>query len=226
MKRYLSLLLVLALICSLMPPSIPCASATTCNPIDSYSVSFNTNSIVEYVTTSINGTLVSVTRTTYNNNTAVVTVVENGNSSTFSCSVDYNTLLQNMSRQQTPNTTGFENRRAGYVYTPMKTEVFTDYYTPDNKGWATFLGAFATILGKYHFTLGAITAIAAMAFSNSSSDIPIKLVTTMDWYFKTLDGEFISYYCEYSTKTYVQKDTGVWEYIGTETGTMESLTVW
>lgn len=226
MKRYLSMLLVLTLICSLMSPIIPRASATTSNPIDSYSVYFSTDSIEEHVTTYVNNTFIYIIRTTYTNNTAVINVVENGSTSTFYCTIDYNALLQNLSNQHSPNITGIINRRAGYVYTPMKTEVFTDFHTPENQQWATFLGAISIILGKYNFTLSAITAIAAMAYSRCSADVPMKLVTTMDWYIKTLDGEFISYYCEYSTTSYVQNDTGTWIYTGTKSGTMESLTVW
>lgn len=226
MKRYISMFLVLTLICSLMSPAIPRASATTSNPNDSYSVYLSNDSIEEHVTTYINGRAIQVTRTTYSDNTAIMTVIENGNTSNFLCSVDYNILRQYLSQQQSSSATDVLSRRAGYAYSPMKTEVFTEICTPENGGWSALYSIISAALSFINLPLSFITLIVSIAYSNSSSPVPIRLVTTMDWYIKTLDGEFISYYCEYTTKVYSQKETGAWLYLGSESGTMESLTVW
>lgn len=226
MNRQIRVFFSLLLVCSLMLPSLPYATATAPAPTDNYTVSFTSNSIIEQVTTALYGTPILITRTTYADNTAVVEVVENGDTSTFSYFVDYNILYQNLSHRQLSNTIEVLSRGTGYVYTPMKSQVFTDYLTPENLKWATVLGLASLAMAKYGIPYSDIVAIAGMILAGSGADVETKLVTTMDWYFKTLDGEFISYYCEYTTTTYVLNESGSWIYVGTESGIMESLTVW
>lgn len=224
MNRRIRLLFAILLVCSLVFSSIPHVSATVSNLTDNYTVSFTSNAIIEHVTTSPYGTPILITRTTYTDNTAVVKVIENGNTSTFSYSINYNALYQSLSHQQWISATEVNNRGTSYVYTPMKS--FTEYLTPENLNIGVVLAGVSLAMAKYGIPYSSLVSIAGMIVAGSGAPTRTKLVTTMDWYFKTLDGEFVSYYCEYTTTTYVLNDAGSWKYVGVESGTMESLTVW
>lgn len=226
MNRPIRLLFAIVLVCSLIITSVPHASATSSNLTNDYTVSFTANAIIEHVSISPHGTPILVTRTTYTDNTAVVVVVEHRNTSTFSYSVNYNALYHSLSHQQEATTAEVNSRSSGYVYTPMKSEVFTDYLTPENGQISTILACVSIVLGNYNLPLSTITAIASLIYAGSYAPYETMIITEMDWYFKTLDGEFISYYCEYTVTTYVKDTNGNWVNLGPKTGTMESLTVW
>lgn len=210
---------IMLLACALVITSSPSAYAQNTSP-ESHVVLGN-NYIKEFVSVDD----VSVVRYTYTNNTSVTTVTENGTSTVIHGELDYTALLRTLRARHSVAT---YDRLSGYTYTYMKTDTYTDYFTPDNATYATIFGIVSIALGKYNFTLGTITAVAAMIFSASSSPVETKMVSTLNWYCvtETVSGEFISYYCEYTTNVYTKNAAGNWVYIDSESGSMESLSIW
>lgn len=192
------------------------------------SVVFEDGKIIEHETIVLGDVTLYITRETFEDNTSILSVEQNGETTTTVHGVNYQALLQALSEgilTQSPTTF---DRLSGYTYTYLKTDTYTDYYTPENGTYAAIVSGLGVILGAYDFTLGAIVSIAGIILSSGYSAVDTKLVTTMKWYYvtETATGEFICYYCEYSTRVYSKLDTGAWKYIGEENGTMESLSLW
>ena len=226
MNKAFRYILTILLTCAMIISSSPSIAAIESNDIDEYTISFSNDAIIEQLTTFPNGSPVYITRTIYPDNTCDVVINESGGITSFTYVADYEVLAQILVDSQDSAVAVPYDRLSGYTYTPMKTEVFTDYYTPENARYATILSGVSLILSCYNCRLSDIAAIASMIFSASSAPVETKIVTTMNWYIVTVGGEFVSYYCEYTIKTYTKADSGAWLYIGTETGSMESLTIW
>lgn len=181
--------------------------------------------IVEEITVTSPNSIVTVVRTSYEDNSSVLEIVENGNSKVISQTIDFTQLYQILSAEKSLKNSSTRGRISGYTYTYMKSEQFTEYFTPEHAQYADILACVSIALGKYNFPLSVVAAIASIIFSHSSAPNETKLVTNRTWYIatETASGEFVCYYVEYSTKTYVKDSSGNWLYIGTESGDYETL---
>ena len=223
MKKTISLVLVLSLLFSVIPVNAFASNPTISND---YRFSLNSDIIIEYVTVTIDNQVIYITRTTYSDNSCTVEIVENNIRHSFEYTADFQKLYFCLSSYNSGESSSQQARASGYEYIYMKTDVFTDYYTPENATYSTIFACFSSLLSPYHLKASTLAALASLVLAGSSSRVKTKVVTTMHWYYKMLDGEFVSYYCQYSCLTYTLREDGTWAYIGKESDTMESLTVW
>lgn len=194
--------------------ALPMAGAANSN-----SVQFLDHSVVERSTVRLNdGSVVSVTRTTYDNNTSVTTVVENGETTSFTNDADYQGLVQMLKQPTAPAT------RAGLSYRYVKTSTVPMYFGPEYKSYEQILKGISIMLPasplKWAVRLASFSC--KLAYSDKSMWVNVSLAQ-----YEVYDSTsyFLGYYKIDSTAKVYYNSSCTGTPAGTDYDTFESLSV-
>lgn len=183
------------------------------------SVEFYDGYVIEKNEIIINDEPILIERITYENNKSVFKVKENNEWTITQMTVDYKTLILNL----TSNTVSKGLRTAGRLEERYVTSFkSTEYFGPIYGTYANVVSAIGTILGAYSIPVAVASYIASAIINNSSS--PVKGHVTINRHFYGVydsTGSFLGYYnVAYSVYTYVENTL-----VDTEAGTYQSLSV-
>lgn len=174
--------------------------------------------IVEQTNIAINGSNIYFTRTSYENNTTVLEIIENGVKTTTSHSIDYTKLYQNLKGNQIDVYPSTRGRVDGYTYTFMRTISQTVEFKPEYKTYSAFLAILSKVLSNTGIPGATLASIASALVRANAGDGNTKIELYRHWYnvTETSSGAYICYYCECNAYTYAKVTGGDWVYVGSE----------
>lgn len=187
------------------------------------------NYIEEYVEISINGDIINILRTTYNDNTCILKITEKGTVTTSKYTTDYKKLYEILKDNSFALSATARGRVDGYTYDFMKTVTQTEYYKVENATYAMILSGLSSLLAPASIPLSVISSVASALYGLSGGNVDAKYVIYRNWYevTETASGEYISYYCEWNLHTYAKHvENGSWVSLGVERGDFNSFDIY
>lgn len=221
----LSLLLVFNLPMSVFAV-IPGEDTASSYSFSDVQVKIEDNRIIERFDVMLNNQLIQFQSTTYFDDRVVLEIVENGVRYTRTYQGDYQALRYSLTKQKyTAPDYSINERYSGYSYRFMKHEIQTYYYTPNALTYAeTCMDIAEALCGIYAFKAATVAAIAAAICTATYAPEETKIEISMNWFEETVDGQFVSYLCEYVAYTYF-KINGTWVYQFSEPGDFNTLSM-
>ena len=220
---------VFVLICCMLLATIQ-PSAAFATSVNSSDVILGDGFIKETETAEINGVTYTVERTTYENNSAVMTIIGNDYTKTISLTVNYESLRNFLSQSHLPVTYG--DRLEGYEYVYFTTFTQETYLYETAQDLAQLIEDISNALYGANIppTISIAMVIAAAVLDANGAAQDTRLVTIRNWYIvnQKSTGEFMGYYrCEYQTLVYVDPNkTDDWEYRTTISGSFDGTQVY
>lgn len=236
-SRLLSIMLVVVLVFNLTGAALATDSseiessggtASSVAKMESTNIVYGDGYIEEQIIIDVNGAPVYMTRTSYENNTAVLEITENGVTTRSTHAINYEELKENLSGTNYHGASMARGRVDGYTYTYLRTISQTSYCKESYTTYSALLSAVSIALAAAEIPGANIVAIASLLYSFSASSIDAKFVTYRHWYevTETSSGAYLSYYCEWSTFVYAKDTSGNYVYMGKESGDFDSFDIY